>query len=449
MSMTEAPSTPRAPALACLAAILWPAGCSLSADVAVVPSEGSESLLVVRVPEGGPPELAALSLAGEGAGARTSIPAPDRGELLYVLLYRCSFEALGLERSTIKPSSGTGRPLPWPERALRNDGGDSWTEVDVNAVPSLRELRIDAGPEYECLDTVTRTVDLPRDDRVMFAVPLGGAEVFIGTSLGKFLRFDVESLAVTPVVQLSTTTPHRGAAAWGDEIWLLGEDGRTQHGRPEALVEGPRMAAPPYDSCIDTVASPADAPFELFTLGCTGKAEHFDGTRWRVLDETGLEGHLESIVWLSRGRALGVGPNTPQLSRFEAEGRVVGESVRLDLNDRPATLTAHPRGVLVGTEGGQIVLRDGDGGWTPLASTLDRHAPGVVLPLGDGFIYGGYEGIFWQWQEQVGRCSRPLSVPLNAFMGLRVQDKAVILTEYEGHQVIHVVEEKAKPNACP
>ncbi|MCK6552332.1 hypothetical protein L6R52_41260, partial [Myxococcota bacterium] len=339
--------------------------CALSADVLELPTEGARSALLVFVPEdpAAAPEVRALALTDAAATIAWPV-APSRDGALFVLRYECPLDALALQAGVLDLSTGTGRPLPRTDDVVVTDvarGVASSPRAGTVDAPALARVSlVDAASREACLDVDVVSFVVPDSglDAVEAMIALPGDAVLAVTSRRRFFRASAAG-GIEALPQIPATTPgHGGVVDDAGELWLFGDDGETVHGTIEGgFVPGPPMPVAP--SCMRTARSPRGEPYEVFVVGCEPVVLRFDGTAWTLIDRTEAPATtLRQIAWIGPGAALALGPDLPAVSGYIGDWQRA-EVLPISGSDGPRSVARSTHfGVLVGTEGGNMLRRD-------------------------------------------------------------------------------------------
>lgn len=348
------------------------------------------------------PVLAHAVRVLDGAAARLELPERTEEVPLLVSLFECPLEAVGLPAGALAVREGSGRPFPEGDRVLRWSPSEvGWEELPRSALDeALPNLRLDEPGAPVCNDFPLRLGpvqhSLPPRGGPQTLVSFANEWALAASAVGVFwIRPDLSIAPVQdPLLESEAVTI---LATESDEALIVASQGPVLLARPPAplrvYADGPPNAGAP----MSVVRSPSTADAtELYVLSATGLTR-YDGQSWTQLDTT-LRTPDESArpggLWLRPDHAVFLAPDSENGSRLiRWRDGVLDE---LPLPDLPRSLVQVPGlGVVVGTEGGQVLRVDTEAaraeridGWSrPMRPIW------VALPLEASVLLGGWSGL--------------------------------------------------------
>lgn len=396
----------------------------------------------------------------------TDLDAPHAFELsdpsaeLTVLEMKCPLAAIGLIAGPQVLGALSDRPkFPEPIAVYTAPVVEgrvvAWKEeVAVPAIARDVLLRIAVPSDHLCSISTPRlkVTDISHRTPGSAANPTFGLSLDDGTALvatedGNF--FSVSAAGTTPVIGLSTTTPHHGALRSEDgEIWLVGDDGRVARGDLQrgfadvggrfnlggsptiVRVDGPRTGA------IDT----------FFAITDTTSFLRYHAGRWERLaggNENGV--FFPAVAWISADEAIAVASGSAFLLRYRS-GSLQTEALSRAATEA-ATLSRY--GTLVGASG-RLYFPDSDGRYQGRFATLSGTVR-AIHELGAHLLVCTTSSGCYVYRDDLGACSATGFLPGAVRYVVRLDDqRALILFASFGQEalVMNVLEIEEEVPDC-
>lgn len=393
-------------------AALVPLALACEGEVTLVPpiSASAESALISANTR---PVLAEAVSVTSGAPFRRELPAPAESVPLFVSLFDCPLEALELPLGPLPVREGSGRPFPRGDRVLQLEpDSESWREVSAETMTAaLANIRLDQPEPRPCNDFRLRAGPAQHEAppganpiglvafRSEWALMSAGADLYWVRPDLSIERIEDPLLEPGPSVILPN-----GA----DEAVIVQSGGAVLLAKPEEALRT-LAPMPPNASYPASVAfSPSSAPGPtLYVLSGLGLAR-FDGTEWSMLDETvvGFDPTARpGALWLGPDDILFLPPDAEAHARLIRWGR--GARTEIELPDIPRSILHVPDlGVLVGTEGGQLLRLDFALGQAERLDGWSRpmRPIWVAMRFEDSILLGGWSGLMNELLVHGGFC---------------------------------------------
>ena len=354
-------------------------------------------MVLVLLPDHGEPQLWAFDFP-DGSPEYLAVPSNVPGQV-YALSYACSLASVGLAAGPVRPDSG-GTALPPAKEVITGRIVDGATPQWIAADPApeaLRSLLVHRQVPSRCLEfDKTRA---PLEGKFFSAERLGGSEIVLALSNG----IEVHQLpSMTRLQQWPGPfgAEPRGAARDGAGwVYVAGAKGTIDVISPEhqrmTLTASTGTTANPllrvHVAVPTTLGQRAD---ELFLASESGRVEHWDGRRWKLLpfERQPRKGKEADIVWIGPGEAQAVGVSSNRV--LEISGSTVTPMRILDRDGILARIFFHPtRGRMFFTADGRLVMPDGSGGYREESLTaIGQRTVASVVATEEGFMAGAYIG---------------------------------------------------------
>ncbi|MBI4821615.1 MAG: hypothetical protein HY791_35465 [Deltaproteobacteria bacterium] len=416
-------------------------GVGCGAPTSWLDSGASRSLMLVVVAEGKP-----VSLLATNTSERLDVELEGNvvdGSTIFAVRFDRALDELGI--SSGWQSEGDA-PLPeWTDVlvASRLDGALVF-EAEPDPPPSVTGLKVHRELASRCvpLDVTTVRLDGARG-RANFVLALDESSALVGTTVG-FFRVNHERSE--PVPSMNEAPRLAAYKASDGEIWLVGGRQRVARGTLEAgFTDTSSLTLDPGQQA-DLQGLEVDGKLELFVASESFHVERFDGRTWSSLFE------LERTT----GDGSFVAPIGPRhVVALSRRGHEIfdwrdGDLTRIKLFDGAidqvlAELQSMFRvpglGVVAGGRRGRLFGIVGEE-WRGL-DTVGYLPVNFVVPLADGYIVGGGDGVVTHWFPGAGACeARTVSTDGRHLVGAaRVGDSVVLAEEdaIEDTTDLHVV----------
>lgn len=384
-----------------LGCVLALSGCS-SADVVWLEAGEHHSVII----------LAATTIRVRSVGGDGSVEIETRsGEELSFLLYRETLEELRLVSGDLDRRS-KGRRLPPP--AAITHWWDGRLEDGRLEDVDLAALRMPWPNDDPCLHfELESVIELPgtagaADVTVAVFEP---ERALVVTSSGRF--FELSSAGGLRALQVEPGLPAAAVYARLDtgEVWLSSHAGAVARGHPDRGFEPMPTRTSTWSGGRVWLDGARDgAPTELYAVTQAGRFERFDGARWTLLEDSGLE-EPEGVIWLGPGRAIAAQLFPGTMTHY-ADGELSRSELPLPLGVRLKSVHWVPGfGPMAGTVSG-LLLRWNGQLWTPLPGAPTGARVFGIVPREQGIVFGGERGLLQQYVEEHGYCD---GVPSTAF----------------------------------
>jgi hypothetical protein len=374
----------------------------------------------------------------------------DAGGEIYALEFGCSLDRLGILAGDVPLGADEAmiRLLPIPlrlEAAPGRSGVFAAAPRDPLPPPLDSDLRRLMLPPDNFCRTMSAEIqpqivdlgNLPRGGPT-FATPIDAHSTLLGTEDGHYFRV-VDDLTVAPV-DLGSKHWRAGYTMPDGEIWLVGNDGKTAHGRVGGTFTVVSSTTPfgAGDRRIAIRGPNVDAPFELFGESNQRVFARFDGSVWQKLAAAQNYDSIffPAVAWLGpgQGAAIGVGSQRNTVVRYDSG------AVRQELLPGDSGLSAmmYEPGI------GLIAGRDADGidvdaasDWTAMEPDQSVSYVRTLAAMPHGFMFGAstqqnflnYE--FAQWYPETGYCPLTQYTDLAALYVGTLGDRALVALTLE------------------
>jgi hypothetical protein len=359
---------------------------------------------------------AVVQAADTSSASAVSYPLPLDNDLsLFALEYECPLASFGLVAGPLHVATfgAGGRGIPQPGAVERADlsGGNTSAWTRAASVPAdLLQIRLllDPSSPDPCAHFEGTELSFGNADgaRVTAAVALGPDDGLFFIDGGVVDR--AMGTLITPIAGLRFAFPTLAAFRRDDQTtWLLGRAGQTAFGKPELsqLEVGPTLVASSSSSAGWAALDGAPGgSIELFAATAEGLSR-FDGSSWHVLSSSGAHPVSDeelSVAWAGPHEAYATAGGPSIL--HAVGGAVTAEALPIASSDHPTVVALIPRlGVAVGTSLGAIALKQGNM-WRRLDPTPTAGRVRAIVPLDDGLLFGGAQGVLTEWRPIFGYC---------------------------------------------
>lgn len=389
--------------------------CSPSLSAVELPLPPSKSLVLVFLPERGPPRARAFDFPS-GSPEYVTLPS-DQDGIYYALSYACGLAALGLAPGTVL-SDPSGAPLPGALRATsaKISGGRAVERRAEPPVPTaIAALKLARRTPSACVSYEVSHFELgPTFQTAAF---YGQDQIALALSDGISVR-GLPGLELRRSLALDFAADPRGAVRDPEGgVYFVGADGAIDRlsadGLHSTLSSSTGTVANPIRSVRGAMPSSESLPLELYIATESGRFERWDGRAWQLLHDGAFQSAppQADVAWLGPGHAIAVGVEQTELLEWN-EGQLMRIPVALH-SGALARILLHPsRGILLFTDDGHLITREGGFRDTPLAE-LGHRAVASAVPVGEGFLVGTHiGGTLFQYTGE-GQACPPIVVGLH------------------------------------